>query len=199
MRSISNKMKMVIVLFIIFLINKSLPALSQELYHSQFSSVLIAGTSTLHDWEMKSDKGHFEAAFILNADNKLTSIHALNFSVPSESLKSGHTMMDNNTYKALNTKAYNSISFVLSSVNITLVDATTYNLKCLGKLTIAGTTRETDLTVNCKWNAADKSFNCTGAKKIKMTDYNVKPPSVMMGTIKTGDEITITYNLKIIK
>ena len=147
---------------------------------------------------MKSDKAQIEGTFILNND-KLTSIAALNFSVPAESLKSSHSMMDNNTYKALKTSDYKNISFVLSSVNVTQIDANAYQLKCFGKLTIAGTTHETDLLVTCKWNAADKSFNCTGTKKLKMTDYNVKPPTVMMGTIKTGDDISITYNLKINK
>lgn len=186
----------------------SLAAVSQEKYQSQLSgikyqsqltSIMIAGTSTLHDWEMKSSQGHFEGTFLLNSNDVLTSITGLTFSMPSESLKSGHGMMDDNTYKALKTKAYNNISFVLSTVAIAPLGENNYQLKCFGKLTIAGTTRETDLLVTCKWNPADKSFSCSGSKKIKMTEYNVKPPTIMMGTIKTGDDITITYNLKINK
>jgi polyisoprenoid-binding protein YceI len=171
---------------------------SQEKYRSQVSDIEIAGTSSIHDWEMKSDKAQFDATFILK-DDKLASISALSFSVPAESLKSGHGGMDNNAYKALKTTDHKNISFVLSSVQVIPVDATTYQLKCRGKLTISGTTHETDLLVNCKWNVAEKSFNCTGSKKIKMTDYNVKPPVIMMGAIKTGNDITINYNLKVHK
>jgi hypothetical protein len=46
------------------------------------------------------------------------------------------------------------------------------------------------------YNPADKSFTVTGVKKMKMTDYNVKPPTALLGTIKTGNDITISYNLK---
>ena len=106
-------------------------------------------------------------------------------------------MMDNNTYKALATGKNPNISFVLLSGNVTSVGANTYQLKGVGKLTIAGTTKQTDLEVTLKYNPADKSFTCTGTKKFKMTEYGVKPPSVMLGTIKTGDAISISYNLNI--
>lgn len=106
-------------------------------------------------------------------------------------------MMDKNTYKALDVKKNPIISFVLSSAKVTPIDATTYQFKGIGNLTIAGATKETDLNAVCKYNAADESFSCTGTKSFKMTEYSVKPPTVMLGTIKTGDAITITYKLKI--
>ena len=104
--------------------------------------------------------------------------------------------MDKNTYKALKTDTYNSISFNLTSSKITQLEANSYQLKCLGNLTIAGTTRETELIAACKLNA-DKTYTCSGAKKLKMTDFNVKPPTAVMGTIKTGDEISVAYSLNI--
>jgi hypothetical protein len=36
---------------------------------------------------------------------------------------------------------------------------------------------------------------CKGSKKIKMTDFNVEPPSFMFGSVKTGDEITVTFDV----
>jgi len=106
-------------------------------------------------------------------------------------------MMDRNTYKALHTKKTPNISFVLLSGNVTSTGQNTYELKGIGNLTIAGTTIETDLVATLKYNPADKTFSCTGTKKFKMTQYGVKPPTVMMGTIKTGDEISISYTLTI--
>jgi hypothetical protein len=37
---------------------------------------------------------------------------------------------------------------------------------------------------------------CLGVKKMKMTEYNVKPPTALLGTFKTGNYISISYNLK---
>ena len=65
-----------------------------------------------------------------------------------------------------------------------------------GTMSIAGTTKANRSCGHSQYNPADKSFTVTGVKKMKMTDYNVKPPTVMLGTIKTGNDISIAYNLK---
>lgn len=182
-------------LVIAALLSAASNSFAQAKYYAQPLDIIVSGTSSLHDWDMKSSTGQFDAT-ILVANEKVT-FSKLSFSVPAESLKSGHGMMDKNTYKALNTKKNPSIHFVLVSGNVTSTGTNTYQLKGIGKLTIAGTTIETDLVTSMKYNPHDKSFTCTGTKKFKMSEYGVKPPTVMMGTIKTGDAISITYNLTI--
>jgi hypothetical protein len=34
-----------------------------------------------------------------------------------------------------------------------------------------------------------------GSKPIKMSEYNVEPPSFMFGSVKTGNDITITIDV----
>lgn len=167
-------------------------------FRLQNLNLAVTGTSTLHDWEIKSTKGQAEVAFVLVSD-KLTGISGLNFSIPAESLKSGNSLMDNNTYKALKTGEHKNISYLLTTGNIASIDGNTFQIKTTGRLTIAGTTKETDIVATAKYNAADKSFTVTGSKKIKMSQWGVKPPTVMMGTIKTGDDINITFNARIVK
>jgi hypothetical protein len=106
-------------------------------------------------------------------------------------------MMDRIAYKALKTKESPVINFVMVSSSITAVDATTYQFKGTGNLTVAGTKKMTDLVATIKYNVAEKSFTSTGFKEMKMTDYNMEPPSFAFGAMKTGDEIKITFNLKI--
>jgi len=171
---------------------------AQIKYRSNDLTISIKGTSSLHDWEITSDKGKVDAVFVMGSNLKMTGLSGLHFTVKSESLKSGNNMMDGKTYKALKTNAFDSISFNLKSATIVQQEANSYQLKCLGNLTIAGVTRETELLAACKLNG-DKTFTCSGAKKLKMTDFNVKPPVALMGTIKTGDEISVGYNMKIIK
>jgi len=182
-------------LVLAFLLSGLTSTLAQAHYHAQTMDVIVSGTSTLHDWEMKSSKGEFDAS-ILFANDKIT-FSGLSFNFPAESLKSGHSMMDKNTYKALKTSKNPNITFVLISGNVTPDGANTYQLKGIGNLTIAGKTIQTDLVATLKYNSSDKSFTCAGVKKFKMTQYGVKPPSVMLGTIKTGDEISISYSLNI--
>ena len=172
--------------------------LNDTKYRSQSLQIVISGTSTLHDWDMKSTKGSADANFDFAGD-KLTGISGLNFNMPAESLKSEHSMMDKNAYKALKTDDNKNISFVQSSATVSHLDATTYQLKLVGKLTIAGTTKVTDLVATAKYNPADKSFTVSGSKKFNMSEYGVKPPTVMMGTIKTGDMLTVTFNTRIVR
>lgn len=164
---------------------------------SQTVSLVIKGTSTLHDWEMKSDKGRVEVLLGLGSDARLMGLSALKFSLEAESLKSEKTMMDNNAYKALKTNSAKQISFVLTNASITQLSATSYRVKAIGKLTVAGTTRETDVIAEIAYSNTEKMYIVTGTKKLKMTDYNVKPPSFMLGTVKTGDEITISFKTKL--
>ena len=174
-------------------------ALAQSLLQSKGVTISLTGTSTLHDWEMKGAQGLGQAAFDVDGTGKLTGLSKLNFSIPSVSLKSEHTMMDKNTYKALNSEKFPNISFTLSSATVTSLGNNNYQFNCVGKLTIAGFTRDTDLVATGHYNPSDHSITVTGVKKMKMTDYNVKPPTVMMGTIKTGNDISIAYNVRFSK
>ncbi|HEY1112715.1 MAG TPA: YceI family protein [Chitinophagaceae bacterium] len=191
-------LSMFMVLFTTMLSFSTKGLLNDIKYHSQNLSIVISGTSTLHDWDMKSSKGTASANFDIAGD-KLTGVSGLSFSMPAESLKSEHDMMDKNAYKALKTGSAKNITFVQTSATVTPVDATTYQLKIAGNLSIAGNTKATDLVATAKYNAADKSFTVSGSKKFKMSEYGVKPPTVMMGTIKTGDPITVTFNSKIVR
>ena len=177
----------------------STTATAQSVYQSQAVDIKLSGTSNIHDWTMKAKKGTITASFAVDAHHKITALNNLTFTLPAKNLKSEHTGMDNNTYKALNTTKNPNISFVASSSTVTPTGGNTYQINCQGNLTIAGTTKPTELVATGKYNPSDNSFTVTGVKKMKMTDYNVKPPTALLGTIKTGDEISIAYNVKFIK
>jgi polyisoprenoid-binding protein YceI len=169
---------------------------AQTKFQGADQKIAITGTSSLHDWEMTSSKANCDALITLGKDKIYFS--ALNFSVPVESLKSGHSAMDKNAYKAMNTKKNADISFVISSASsITASSTNTYLFTGTGKLTIGGVSKMTPMTATLKYNPTDKSFTCTGTKSIKMSEYGIKPPTAVFGTIKTGDGISINYSIRI--
>jgi polyisoprenoid-binding protein YceI len=154
----------------------------------------IEGTSNIHDWDMKSNKGTCTAEFLFNSSGQLTGLSSLHFAVPAASLKSENKSMDKNTYKALNSDKYNDISFAANNAVVKPNGNGGYVLTARGNLTISGVTRVVDLIANGTMNA-DKSISYTGSYKLKMTDYKVTPPSMMFGAIKTGDAITVKFDL----
>jgi hypothetical protein len=156
--------------------------------------LIIEGTSNVHDWNMKSDKGYCSSLFDISTAGTLNGVSYLNFTVPAESLKSEHKGMDKNTYKALNTGKYSNISFTATSVTVKPAGTAGYFLTAHGRLTISGVSKEVVITATGTMNA-DKSISYTGSYKIKMTDYNVEPPSIMLGAIKTGEFVTVKFDL----
>ncbi|WP_345277948.1 YceI family protein [Litoribaculum gwangyangense] len=154
------------------------------------SSLTVYGTSSLHDWhitaETKSGKIFFE-------NLETGQLSKCDFTVFAESLKSGKKSMDKNTYKALNTDTHKNISFQLVDVKDIVKKGTgKFLLKCTGNLTITGVKKLIPLEFNTE--ISDGKVVLTGEKTIKMTDFNVEPPKALLGTITTGNEITIKFN-----
>jgi polyisoprenoid-binding protein YceI len=156
--------------------------------------LVIEGTSNIHDWDLKSEKGTCSAVFEVNNAGAPTGLSTLTFTVPAESLKSDHKAMDKNTYKALGTDKYASISFTTGSAVIKPAGGNNYLLTAKGKLTISGVTKDVQLTATGVMNP-DKSITYSGAYQLKMTDFNVAPPTAVFGTIKTGNQITVKFDL----
>lgn len=170
------------------------PAVAQTNYQSSMTNTTVKGTSTLHDWEMTAANGTTRATFTMT-DGSVSSITALTFTVAAESLKSDRSGLDKNAYKALNTGSHKHLTFTMSNGTVTSTGANTFQVRATGSLNIAGTSKQTTITATGRYNTADKSITVNGSTKFKMTEYNVTPPTVMMGTIKTGDEVTIEYSV----
>ena len=157
-------------------------------------SLVVSGTSTLHAWDMKSSKGDCNATFTLNGSGAPTALTTLSFSTTAKSLKSEHSAMDKNAYKALKAEQHPEITFTASSGTVTGSAAAGYTVKSTGKLTIAGTTKDAEVIGVCKVNA-DKSITITGSTQISMKNFGMTPPSFMMGAVKTGNDVVLKFNL----
>jgi len=189
MNFLSNKKTTVSIVALTFILI-ALVSHGQTRYgQSSTSRISISGTSTIHEWTMTSEKSTYDAVFVTNSQEEPPQLISLVVSVPAESLKSGKSGMDKNAYSALKTDKHKNIGFQLTSGK---VDGK--NIQCHGSLTIAGTTKqiEVDATYTI---LPDGSIQCKGSKKLAMTDYNVEPPSFMFGSVTTGNEITVSFDV----
>jgi hypothetical protein len=59
---------------------------------------------------------------------------------------------------------------------------------------MAGTTKNIDMTVKAKI-LPNGDIQLIGSKKINMTEFGMKPPTAVLGTIKVGPEVTINFDL----
>lgn len=158
------------------------------------SQITVAGTSNLHDWTMSSSKFTCDGNLTV-AGGQLKAISSLTFVLPVQNLKSKESLMDTRAYKALNEEKYDKMSFKLT--NATVVEAQKI-VKVTGNLTISGVTKAITIQSNYVVGS-DESVLFKGSKAIKMSDFNVKAPSFMMGALKTGDDLNINIVLKLKK
>jgi polyisoprenoid-binding protein YceI len=159
---------------------------------SKDNDMKLSGTSTFHNWAMNAKHFSSEAQFVFKAGNQLLSIKSLNFSLIVDNLKSGESGLDKNAYKALKADQYKTIIYTLTSTTVSSGKGNKYTVKAQGNLNIAGVTKPVAMTTSCTVNA-DGTITCSGSYKLKMSDYQVKPPSFMLGAMKTGNAITLDF------
>lgn len=157
----------------------------QQLYQvsTEALKLEVHGTSTLHDWEMVSDIATGTAQFAIN-NNEFT-LSRLLVEMPSASIKSGTSSMDDNAYKALKTDKFPKIRLVIKEEQGTL----NQEGKIVGTLTIAGVSK--DITFTTTVSQVGNDVHTVGKAAFKLTDFSIDPPTAVFGTIKTGNEVTL--------
>jgi polyisoprenoid-binding protein YceI len=176
--------------------NKAFKSLTIDKTKSTFT---VNGTSTMHDWEMVSNEvsGSIESSL-----NNGLIIKSINLSIFSKSLKSGKKFMDKKCHEALKADDYPTINYRFNSIKkIELITKNSYKASLIGTLTIAGISKSitTDVKIELKdGNLTISTLNIKGKKPLKMSDFNIISPSAFFGIIKTGDKISITFNLNYI-
>lgn len=167
-----------------------------KLNGSKDNVVKIAGKSNVHDWTMTAQNPVCDANFgaISGESGVPKNLTALNFSVKAKSLKSESESMNNRTYKAIKADAYPEIDFKLREATVVPLQKNKFAVNATGTLTIAGVSKVITLQVSGEVRA-DNTILCTGQEKIKLTDYGIQPPSFMLGAMKVGNDLTISFVL----
>jgi YceI-like domain len=161
------------------------------------SEVKVTGTSTLHDWHLTTAQPTGTAAFIVDKSSAPTRLERLGLSIAVASLHSGKSGLDKNAYKALNAKVHQNMVYEVSEPAPVISQADgSLRLSCQGKLTVAGVTKPQSVVVTCRKEASG-GLICSGSLPMKMSDYNVVAPVLMLGTLKTGDDITVAFTVRL--
>ena len=162
------------------------------------SMIWVDGTSSLHDWtcEAPAVAGTLEAeASAPEVDTLIESLTRVEITVPVKALDCKKGKMDRKAYDALKADEHPQITYRLQSA--TVLEETQDGqvaLNAEGTLTIAGAERPVTLKVTAK-PVGEGSYRFTGRVPLTMTDYGIDPPTALLGTLKTGDDIVVRFDV----
>lgn len=154
-------------------------------------SMTIQGSSTLHDWESEITELNAENALALE-DGTLVAEGRYQVEIPVKEIESPHDKMDRLTYEALKAEEHPVIRYELEELKP--IDDQRY--QSAGKLTIGGQTRPLEMEVAIS-PVNNGKFTLSGGTGFDMSEFNIKPPSLMFGTIKVRDAVEVNFELNL--
>ena len=115
--------------------------------------------------------------------------------VPVRAFDCGKQAMNRDLQEALQADRFPEIRFELSEVAVLEAPAAdSARLEVAGALTIAGTTRTVRFEAVGQLLASERA-RLVGLLPLKLTDFNVKPPTALLGLIRVHDQITVHFDL----
>lgn len=164
------------------------------------SALSIDGTSNVHDFQCKTNKINafvdVDPSYTKDLKNVSRPIVSVVVTIPVKSLDCGKKAMNENMYKVLNADKHEVIRYTLSGYDVLDGTATAFAAKTTGTLTIVGKNKLVGMKVDAAQLNEGKA-TAHGEQTILLTDFGIKPPSYMFGTMKVGNEFKVKFNLKL--
>lgn len=129
------------------------------------------------------------ASAIVAAEKSVTSVE---LRVPVAALDCDNGTMNDHMRNALEAKDHPVISFSLSSYDLATAEQGVA-VTLTGALTIRGEAKP--ITFSAQATTAEGALHLTGAYELNMKDYGVKPPSLMLGTMKVREKVKVRFDL----
>ena len=163
------------------------------------SRITVAGTSTVRDWKCEAtqiEAAVTGAAIAATAPAKEVSAAAKHaeLTVPIAQLDCHNGTMNEHMRKALKADVNKTIQYRIATWQLVSGGEEEGVLTTSGTLAMAGAEKPISVELTAK-RIADRTWRLTGSKTLKMTEWGMKPPSLMMGTMKVRDPVTVTFDI----
>jgi len=160
------------------------------------SEVFISGTSTLHNWKENLEK--FTVTVLVEESNARDIVFKnIRFSALVGDLKSEAALMDTKTFNALKKDKYPTITFSAESETKLQVVENKFVGKVSGTLIIAGVKKQ--VLVGIKGIIEDGKISVSGVYPVSMSEYDIKAPKFLFGTIKADNDVKVHFSLQLNK
>jgi hypothetical protein len=160
------------------------------------SKLWFDGTSTVRDWSCAAVQLDVTVDADANAAAETLAgrktVRAVQLAVPVARLDcNGNRRMNEHMWKALNAEQHAQIAFAMTGYELTAGTPMRGTLN--GTLTLNGQAKPISFPV--EFAAAGSALRVQGSYALKMTDWGVAPPTLMLGALKVGEVVTVRFDL----
>lgn len=163
------------------------------------SRLWFRGSSTVRDFECQATT--LDGTFAIELATSQVDVAALGnavadvaLDIPVARIDCGNGTMNDHMRKALNAEERPMIHFRYDGHEVSPDPDGTAGVRINGRLTING--QERVVTMDARAVAEDgETLRVVGNYELDMTEYGVKPPRLMLGTLKVHDNVTVHFDL----
>jgi hypothetical protein len=112
--------------------------------------------------------------------------------LPVKNLKSGEETLDEHMHENLKADKFPEIQLKLSGFIFSGSGADSV-VTATGELTVAGVSKPVELKATL--SSEGQNIRIKGTKQVLMSDFGIEPPTMMLGTIQTRNEIEISFDV----
>ena len=162
------------------------------------SRLWVTGTSTVRAFQCQA--GAFDAKIESSGADAVAAVLAgekavstVEVTVPAEKLDCRNGTMNEHMRKALKVKEFPTVVFRAASYDLARTSESV-SVTLTGTLTLGGV--EKPITVNAQAKPGpDGTLAVSGTREVRMTEFGLKPPTLMLGTMKVDEKITVGFEV----
>jgi len=174
------------------------PFMDPPLTLAPASKLWFDGKSTVRDWSCKATRIDAaidaEAGAVANVLKAQKAVKTVTLTFPTAELDCENGTMNGHMMKALNAKTHEAIVFTLTGYELAAGAPVKGTLT--GTLLLNGVTKPISFPVEYA-TAPSGALRVTGKYALKMTEWQVQPPKLMMGAMKVDPTITVNFDLQL--
>ena len=161
------------------------------------SRLWISGNSTVRSFECSATTFATDIQAAPGAVSALAGgekvVTGVEVRVAAERLDCRNGTMNEHMLKALKAKANPTIVFRLGSYELVPQDGG-LRITMEGRLTLGGVEKPVTIVTTAK-DEGEGALRVTGLHEIRMTEWGLKPPTLMLGTMKVDERIKVGFDL----
>ncbi len=164
------------------------------------STMTIYGSANVTDWEAKAKTITGEIR-MNNSDMSDWSgadaswFESVEIAIKVEDIDADSRRMNNNMHGYLKKDQYPEITYrLVEAKELALLDNPGVKLTVRGVISAAGAEKEIVHDVEVRKNDSG-GLVVSGSQDLKMTDFGIDPPTAVLGSIRSRDEMNITFEI----